>query len=124
MTCLPLMPDFVLPLLFLVLYSATEACLSRSNGDMDVGVFVVLVPYVKQVKVFLPTVYDGWGYRVDQRIGLCSAEVALDCYLDMSMLQEQDHIVKYVEPDVVEELYEKGSAACFHRGLVLCDSLS
>lgn len=27
-------------------------CLSRSIGDMDVGEFIVPVPYVKQMKVF------------------------------------------------------------------------
>lgn len=28
-------------------------CLSRSIGDMDVGEFIVPIPYVKQVKVFI-----------------------------------------------------------------------
>lgn len=28
-------------------------CLSRSIGDMDVGEFIVPIPYVKQVKVFM-----------------------------------------------------------------------
>ena len=28
-------------------------CLSRSIGDMDVGEFIVPIPYVKQVKVYV-----------------------------------------------------------------------
>lgn len=28
-------------------------CLSRSIGDMDVGEFIVPVPFVKQVKVYI-----------------------------------------------------------------------
>lgn len=145
-------------------------CLSRSIGDMDIGEFVVPVPYVKQVKLS-----TGGG-----RLVICSdgvwdalaAEVALDCCRGMSAEASAPQIVKdaiqakglrddttcivvdilpqekpsapapppkkpvkgmlkamfrkkssesssidkeYLEPDVVVELYEEGSAMLSER---------
>ncbi|PNY16711.1 putative protein phosphatase 2C 12-like protein, partial [Trifolium pratense] len=145
-------------------------CLSRSIGDMDIGEFVVPVPYVKQVKLS-----TGGG-----RLVICSdgvwdalaAEVALDCCRGMSAESSAPQIVKeaiqakglrddttcivvdilpqekppapapppkkpvkgmlkamfrkkssesssidkeYLEPDVVVELYEEGSAMLSER---------
>ncbi|XP_027332268.1 probable protein phosphatase 2C 12 [Abrus precatorius] len=67
-------------------------CLSRSIGDMDIGEFIVPVPYVKQVKLS-----TGGG-----RLVICSdgvwdallAEVALDCCRGMSAEAAAPHIVK------------------------------
>lgn len=38
-------------------------CLSRSIGDMDVGEFIVPVPYVKQIKVFLFFLLDNMDHK-------------------------------------------------------------
>lgn len=145
-------------------------CLSRSIGDMDIGEFVVPVPYVKQVKLS----------TAGGRLVICSdgvwdalpAEVALDCCRGMSAESAAPQIVKealqakglrddttcvvvdilpqekppapvphqkkpvkgmlkamfrkkssesssidkeYMEPDVVVELYEEGSAMLSER---------
>ncbi|XP_061343629.1 probable protein phosphatase 2C 12 [Gastrolobium bilobum] len=145
-------------------------CLSRSIGDMDIGEFIVPVPYVKQVKLS----------TAGGRLVICSdgvwdalpAEVALDCCRTMSAEAAAPHIVKealqakglrddttcivvdilasekppasvpqskkpvkgvlkyvfrkkssdsanidkeYMEPDVVEEMYEEGSAMLSER---------
>lgn len=43
-------------------------CLSRSIGDMDVGEFIVPVPYVKQVKV----VFKLFSYLVSPSFAILS----------------------------------------------------
>ncbi|KAJ1396931.1 PPM-type phosphatase domain [Sesbania bispinosa] len=146
-------------------------CLSRSIGDMDIGEFIVPVPYVKQVKLS----------TAGGRLVICSdgvwdalpAEVAFDCCRGMSAEASAPQIVKeavqakglrddttcivvdilpqekptasvphqkkpvkgmlksmfrkkssesssyidkeYLEPDVVAELYEEGSAMLSER---------
>ncbi|OAY50912.1 probable protein phosphatase 2C 12 isoform X4 [Manihot esculenta] len=147
-------------------------CLSRSIGDVDVGEFIVPVPYVKQVKLS-----SGGGRLIISSDGVwdtISAEVALDCcrgmpaeaaaaqivreavrmkglrddttciVIDISQPEKlpaplpgpKKHHVKgvfksmfrrkhsesssqadkaYVRPDVVEELYEEGSAMLSER---------
>ncbi|KAM7278758.1 hypothetical protein ACFE04_005892 [Oxalis oulophora] len=146
-------------------------CLSRSIGDMDVGEFIVPVPYVKQVKMSTA------GARIiissDGVWDAVSAEVALDCCRGMAPDTAAAQIVKesvgskglrddttcividvlphekppaplpppkkggkgmfksmfrkknaessstmdrdYPEPDIVEELYEEGSANLSER---------
>ncbi|KAL2318583.1 hypothetical protein Fmac_032459 [Flemingia macrophylla] len=146
-------------------------CLSRSIGDMDIGEFVVPVPYVKQVK--LSTSGGRLVICSDGVWDALTAEVALDCCRGMSAEAAAPHIVKeavqakglrddttcivvdilpqekppvpvphpkkpvkgmlksmfrkkpsesssyidkeYMEPDVVEELYEEGSAMLSER---------
>ncbi|XWS21170.1 hypothetical protein CRYUN_Cryun30bG0032400 [Craigia yunnanensis] len=146
-------------------------CLSRSVGDMDVGEFIVPVPYVKQVK--LSTAGGRMIISSDGVWDALSAEVALDCCRGMppdvaapqivkeavqskglrddttcivvdilpqekpaaplpppkkpvkGMLkamfrkkpsESSSHIDKeYMEPDVVEELFEEGSAMLSER---------
>ncbi|RDY06625.1 putative protein phosphatase 2C 15, partial [Mucuna pruriens] len=144
-------------------------CVLESSDDMDIGEFIVPVPYVKQVKLS----------TAGGRLVICSdgvwdalpAEVALDCCRGMSPDAAAPHIVKeavqakglrddttcivvdilpqekphvsapqpkkkgmlkcmfrkktsesssyiekeYLEPDVVEELYEEGSAMLSER---------
>ncbi|CAL5204666.1 unnamed protein product [Lathyrus oleraceus] len=146
-------------------------CLSRSIGDMDVGEFIVPVPYVKQVKISTS------GGRLiicsDGVWDALSAETVLDCCRGMSAEAAAPHIVKeslqakglrddttcivvdilpqekphtsaptqkrpvkgmlkaifrkkssepssyiekeYIEPDMVRELYEEGSAMLSER---------
>ncbi|CAK8568271.1 unnamed protein product [Lathyrus sativus] len=145
-------------------------CLSRSIGDMDVGEFIVPVPYVKQVKISTS------GGRLiicsDGVWDALSAETVLDCCRGMSAEAAAPHIIKesvqakglrddttcivvdilpqekpptsaptqkrpvkgmlkaifrkkssepsyiekeYVEPDIVRELYEEGSAMLSER---------
>ncbi|KAK8683819.1 hypothetical protein V6N13_039865 [Hibiscus sabdariffa] len=146
-------------------------CLSRSIGDMDVGEFIVPVPYVKQVK------FSTAGGRMiissDGVWDVLSAEEALDCCRGMSPDAAAAQIVKeavqskglrddttcivvdilppekpaaplpppkkpgkgmfkgmfrrkncgssshykeeYIEPDMVEELFEEGSAMLSER---------
>ncbi|TKY75077.1 phosphatase 2C 12 [Spatholobus suberectus] len=145
-------------------------CLSRSIGDMDVGEFIVPVPYVKQVK--LSTAGGRIIISSDGVWDALSAEMALDCCRGMSAEAAASHIVKealqakglrddttcividilpqekpppsvrtqkkpvkgmlksifrkkasessyidkeYLEPDVVQELYEEGSAVLSER---------
>lgn len=146
-------------------------CLSRSIGDMDVGEFIVPVPYVKQVKLS-----NAGGRLVISSDGVwdaLTAEMVLDCCRGMSAEAAAPHIVKeslqakglrddttcvvvdilpqekpptsvrtqkkpvkgmlkaifrkkssesssyvekeYVEPDMVRELYEEGSALLSER---------
>ncbi|XP_022774109.1 probable protein phosphatase 2C 12 isoform X1 [Durio zibethinus] len=146
-------------------------CLSRSIGDMDVGEFIVPVPYVKQVKLSM-----AGGRMIISSDGVwdaLSAEVALDCCRGMPPDAAAAQIVKealqakglrddttcivvdilpqekpaaslpppkkpvkgmframfrkkpsessshvdkeYMEPDVVEELFEEGSAMLSER---------
>ncbi|KAK8601235.1 hypothetical protein V6N12_051076 [Hibiscus sabdariffa] len=67
-------------------------CLSRSIGDMDVGEFIVPVPYVKQVK------FSTAGGRMiissDGVWDVLSAEEALDCCRGMSPDAAAAQIVK------------------------------
>ncbi|KAL2346396.1 hypothetical protein Fmac_000396 [Flemingia macrophylla] len=145
-------------------------CLSRSIGDMDVGEFIVPVPYVKQVK--LSTAGGRVVISSDGVWDALTAEMALDCCRGMSADAAASHIVKeavqakglrddtscividilpqekppisvpsqkkqvkgrlksifrkkssessdidkqYLEPDVVQELYEEGSAMLSER---------
>ncbi|KAG4200287.1 hypothetical protein ERO13_A05G201700v2 [Gossypium hirsutum] len=146
-------------------------CLSRSIGDMDVGEYIVPVPYVKQVK--LSTAGGRLIISSDGVWDVLSAEVALDCCRGMSPDAAAAQIVKeavhtkglrddttcivvdilplekpsaplpppkkavkgklkamfrkkhseassqsdkeYMEPDVVEELFEEGSAMLSER---------
>ncbi|XP_031271439.1 probable protein phosphatase 2C 12 [Pistacia vera] len=146
-------------------------CLSRSIGDMDVGEFIVPVPYVKQVK--LSTAGGRLIISSDGVWDNLSAEMALDCCRGMPAEAAAAQIVKealhakglrddttcividmlpqekpaapvpqpkkqvkgvlksmfrrksseststvdkeYVEPDVVEELFEEGSAMLSER---------
>ncbi|XP_044476114.1 probable protein phosphatase 2C 12 isoform X2 [Mangifera indica] len=146
-------------------------CLSRSIGDMDVGEFIVPVPYVKQVK--LSTAGGRLVISSDGVWDNLSAEMALDCCRGMPAEAAAAQIVKeavhakglrddttcivvdilpqekpaapaaqpkkqvkgvlksmfrrkypesastaekeYVEPDVVEELFEEGSAMLSER---------
>ncbi|WMV37560.1 hypothetical protein MTR67_030945 [Solanum verrucosum] len=123
-------------------------CLSRSIGDMDVGEFIVPVPYVKQVKLS-----SAGGRLVIASDGVwdaLSAEISVECCRGMSPDVAACQIVKeavqpkgirddttcivvdiqplekpnppqpppkkdYVEPDVVEELFEEGSASLSDR---------
>ncbi|CAL0322450.1 unnamed protein product [Lupinus luteus] len=67
-------------------------CLSRSIGDMDIGEFIVPVPYVKQVKLS-----TGGGRLVICSDGVwdaLSAEVALDSCHGMPAEAAAPHIVK------------------------------
>ncbi|CAN1323769.1 Probable protein phosphatase 2C 12, partial [Linum perenne] len=67
-------------------------CLSRSIGDMDVGEFIVPVPYVKQVKLS-----TGGGRLIISSDGVwdsLSAEVALDCCRGMPPEAAASQIVK------------------------------
>ncbi|TYJ35136.1 hypothetical protein E1A91_A05G215900v1 [Gossypium mustelinum] len=121
-------------------------CLSRSIGDMDVGEYIVPVPYVKQVK--LSTAGGRLIISSDGVWDVLSAEVALDCCRGMSpdaaaaqIVKEAVHtkglrddttcIVVDILPlekpsaplpppkkavkDVVEELFEEGSAMLSER---------
>ncbi|GMI96741.1 hypothetical protein like AT1G47380 [Hibiscus trionum] len=146
-------------------------CLSRSIGDMDVGEFIVPVPYVKQVK--LSTAGGRMIISSDGVWDVLSAEEALDCCRGMPPDAAAAQIVKeavqskglrddttcivvdilppekpaaplpppkkpgkgmfksmfrkknsgssshdkeeYMEPDVVEELFEEGSAMLSER---------
>ncbi|XP_004501576.2 probable protein phosphatase 2C 12 isoform X2 [Cicer arietinum] len=145
-------------------------CLSRSIGDMDVGEFIVPVPYVKQVK--LSTAGGRLIICSDGVWDALTAEMVLDCCRGMSAEAAAPHIVKeslqakglrddttcivvdilpqekpptsvptlkrpvkgmlkaifrkkssqspyiekeYVEPDIVQELYEEGSAMLSER---------
>ncbi|XP_027356361.1 probable protein phosphatase 2C 12 [Abrus precatorius] len=145
-------------------------CLSRSIGDMDVGEFIVPVPYVKQVK--LSTAGGRVVISSDGVWDALTAEMALNCCRGMSAEAAAPHIVKealqakglrddttcividilpqekpptsmptqkkpvkkmlksffrkkssessyidkeYMEPDVVQELYEEGSAMLSER---------
>ncbi|EOY14511.1 Phosphatase 2C family protein isoform 2 [Theobroma cacao] len=146
-------------------------CLSRSIGDMDVGEYIVPVPYVKQVK--LSTAGGRVIISSDGVWDALSAEVALDCCRGMPADAAAAQIVKealqakglrddttcivvdilpqekpavplpppkrpgkgmfkamfrkkpsesssqvdkeYMEPDVVEELFEEGSAMLSER---------
>ncbi|XP_022768793.1 probable protein phosphatase 2C 12 isoform X5 [Durio zibethinus] len=146
-------------------------CLSRSIGDVDVGEFIVPVPYVKQVK--LSTAGGRMIISSDGVWDALSAEVALDCCRGMPPDAAAAQIVKeavqakglrddttcivvdilpqekpaaplpppkkpvkgmframfrkkpsessshvdkeYMEPDVVEELFEEGSAMLSER---------
>ncbi|KAK3231429.1 hypothetical protein Dsin_003310 [Dipteronia sinensis] len=146
-------------------------CLSRSIGDMDVGEFIVPVPYVKQVK--LSTAGGRLVISSDGVWDALSAETALDCCRGMPVEAAAAQIVKeslsakglrddttcivvdilpqekppaplpppkkqvkgvlksmfrrktpesssnnekqYVEPDVVEEMFEEGSAMLSER---------
>ncbi|KAL1315655.1 hypothetical protein HN51_042380 [Arachis hypogaea] len=144
-------------------------CLSRSIGDMDIGEFIVPVPYVKQVK--LSTAGGRLVICSDGVWDSLSAEAVLDSCRGMSAETAASHIVKeaveakglrddttcivvdilphekppapaphrkkkgimksmfrkkssesssynekdYLEPDVVEELYEEGSAMLSER---------
>ncbi|CAN0872975.1 Probable protein phosphatase 2C 12 [Linum grandiflorum] len=146
-------------------------CLSRSIGDMDVGEFIVPVPYVKQVKLS-----TGGGRLIISSDGVwdsLTAEAALECCRGMPPEAAASQIVKeaihpkgirddttcivvdilamekpvapqpaprkqvkgvlrsmfrkkscqssshrekeYVEPDVVEEMFEEGSAMLSER---------
>ncbi|CAI9115749.1 OLC1v1016742C2 [Oldenlandia corymbosa var. corymbosa] len=147
-------------------------CLSRSIGDMDVGEFIVPVPYVKQVKLS-----SAGGRLILSSDGVwdaVSAEVAFDCCRGMPPDAAASQIVKealqvkglrddttcivvditpqekpmpapippkkqgkgvfksmfrkkspesssqvekeeFIEPDVVEELFEEGSASLAER---------
>ncbi|KAI4375031.1 hypothetical protein MLD38_012949 [Melastoma candidum] len=144
-------------------------CLSRSIGDVDVGEYIVPVPYVKQVKLS-----SGGGRLIISSDGVwdaLSAEAALDCCRGMSPDASAAQIVKeavqfkglrddttcivvdmlppekppaplprkpgkgvfkgmfrkrssesssqvdqdFIEPDIVEELYEAGSAFLSQR---------
>ncbi|KAF7817506.1 putative protein phosphatase 2C 12 [Senna tora] len=67
-------------------------CLSRSIGDMDVGEFIVPVPYVKQVK--LSTAGGRLIICSDGVWDSLSAEAALDCSRGMSPEVAAPHIVK------------------------------
>lgn len=67
-------------------------CLSRSIGDMDVGEFIVPVPYVKQVKLS-----SGGGRLVISSDGVwdaLSAETALECSRGMQPDAAASQIVK------------------------------
>ncbi|KAF1886521.1 hypothetical protein Lal_00045754 [Lupinus albus] len=67
-------------------------CLSRSIGDMDIGEFIVPVPYVKQVKLS-----TGGGRLVICSDGVwdaLSAEVALDSCHGMPAEAAAPHVVK------------------------------
>ncbi|XWS24257.1 hypothetical protein CRYUN_Cryun28dG0085300 [Craigia yunnanensis] len=146
-------------------------CLSRSIGDMDVGEFIVPVPYIKQVK--LSTAGGRMIISSDGVWDALSPEVALDCCRGMPPDAAAAQIVKqavqskglrddttcivvdilpqekpaaplppqkkpvkgmfkamfrkkpsessslvdkeYMEPDVVEELFEEGSAMLSER---------
>ncbi|XP_042494625.1 probable protein phosphatase 2C 12 isoform X2 [Macadamia integrifolia] len=145
-------------------------CLSRSIGDLDVGEFIVPIPYVKQVK--LSTSGGRLIISSDGVWDALSSEMALNCCHGMSADVAADQIVKeavqekglrddttcivvdvlppekttptlppkkpvkgvfkamfrkrtpesssymekgYVEPDVVEEIYEEGSAVLAER---------
>ncbi|PQM40662.1 putative protein phosphatase 2C 12 [Prunus yedoensis var. nudiflora] len=147
-------------------------CLSRSIGDMDVGEFIVPVPYVKQMKLS-----SAGGRLIISSDGVwdaLSAETALDCCRGMAPDAAAAQIVKdavghkglrddttcividilphdklpvplpqpkkqgkgvlfksmfrkkpcdsssnvekeYIEPDMVEELFEEGSASLSER---------
>jgi serine/threonine protein phosphatase PrpC len=146
-------------------------CLSRSIGDLDVGEYIVPVPYVKQVKLS-----SAGGRLIISSDGVwdaISAEEALDCCRGLPPESSAEHIVKeavgkkgirddttcivvdilplekpaasvpppkkqgkgmlksmfkrktsdsssniekeYAEPDVVEELFEEGSAMLSER---------
>ncbi|XP_056167747.1 probable protein phosphatase 2C 12 isoform X2 [Syzygium oleosum] len=74
-------------------------CLSRSIGDMDVGEFIVPVPYVKQVK--LSTAGGRIIISSDGVWDALSAEAALDCCRGMPPDAAAAQIVK-------ESLHEKG----------------
>ncbi|XP_054817885.1 LOW QUALITY PROTEIN: probable protein phosphatase 2C 12 [Prosopis cineraria] len=67
-------------------------CLSRSLGDLDVGQFIVPVPYVKQVK--LSTSGGRLIICSDGVWDALSAESALDCCRGMSPEVAAPHIVK------------------------------
>ncbi|MBA0880129.1 hypothetical protein Goshw_012868 [Gossypium schwendimanii] len=67
-------------------------CLSRSIGDMDVGEYIVPVPYVKQVK--LSTAGGRLIISSDGVWDVLSAEVALDCCRGMSPDAAAAQIVK------------------------------
>lgn len=67
-------------------------CLSRSIGDMDVGEFIVPVPYVKQVKLS-----SAGGRLIISSDGVwdaLSAEMALDCCRKMPADAAASQIVK------------------------------
>ncbi|KAL0815534.1 hypothetical protein Bca101_071978 [Brassica carinata] len=112
-------------------------CLSRSIGDLDVGEYIVPVPYVKQVKLS-----SAGGRLIISSDGVwdaISAEEALDCCRGLPPEPSAEHIVKqgkgmlksmfkrkgsdsssniekeYAEPDLVEELFEEGSAMLSER---------
>ncbi|KAF7851528.1 hypothetical protein BT93_L3748 [Corymbia citriodora subsp. variegata] len=74
-------------------------CLSRSIGDMDVGEYIVPVPYVKQVK--LSTAGGRIIISSDGVWDALSAEAALDCCRGMPPDAAAAQIVK-------ESLHEKG----------------
>ncbi|XP_035542028.1 probable protein phosphatase 2C 12 isoform X1 [Juglans regia] len=146
-------------------------CLSRSIGDMDVGEFIVPVPYVKQVK--LSTAGGRLIISSDGVWDALTAETAFDCCREMPVDAAAAQIVKealqakglrddttcividilpqqkpvaplpapkklgkgvfksmfrrkssessshvdkeYIEPDVMEELFEEGSAMLSER---------
>ncbi|KAL2583549.1 hypothetical protein AAZX31_14G079400 [Glycine max] len=104
-------------------------CLSRSIGDMDIGEFIVPVPYVKQVKEAV----QAKGLRDDttcivvdilpQEKPPVSAPQTkkpvkgmLKSMFRKKSSESSSYIDKeYTEPDVVEELYEEGSAMLSER---------
>ncbi|KAG5595172.1 hypothetical protein H5410_036404 [Solanum commersonii] len=70
-------------------------CLSRSIGDMDVGEFIVLIPYVKQVKLS-----SAGGRLVIASDGVwdaLSAEISIECCRGMSPNAAACQIVKPLE---------------------------
>ncbi|KAL0369013.1 UNVERIFIED_CONTAM: putative protein phosphatase 2C 12 [Sesamum calycinum] len=119
-------------------------CLSRSIGDMDVGEFIVPVPYVKQIKLSssggrLIISSDGEAVQVK---GLRDDTTCIVVDIQppekpeppkppskkqgkrvfKSMFRKKpsessSHVDKeeYSEPDVVEELFEEGSASLSER---------
>ncbi|CDY25664.1 BnaC05g25430D [Brassica napus] len=67
-------------------------CLSRSIGDLDVGEYIVPVPYVKQVKLS-----SAGGRLIISSDGVwdaISAEEALDCCRGLPPEPSAEHIVK------------------------------
>ncbi|KAJ1397400.1 PPM-type phosphatase domain [Sesbania bispinosa] len=67
-------------------------CLSRSIGDMDVGEYIVPVPYVKQVK--LSTAGGRLIISSDGVWDALTADMVLDCCRGMSAEAAAPHIVK------------------------------
>ncbi|XP_042482541.1 probable protein phosphatase 2C 12 isoform X2 [Macadamia integrifolia] len=72
-------------------------CLSRSIGDMDVGEFIVPIPYVKQVK--LSTAGGRLIISSDGVWDALSSEVAVNCCRGMAVDAAAEQIVKEAVQD-------------------------
>ncbi|KVH98330.1 Protein phosphatase 2C [Cynara cardunculus var. scolymus] len=97
-------------------------CLSRSIGDLDVGEFIVPVPYVKQVKLssaggrLIIASDDKTNPPVPQPKKMTKGVFKVKfIFKKKSSGSTSNMDDEYLEPDVVEEMVEEGSALLSER---------